>query len=67
MIMSAGLINGIVTALLLALFIGLVLWAWSGKRKADFERAARLPLEDHKSPPHDKQPADATDHNGTSS
>jgi cytochrome c oxidase cbb3-type subunit IV len=65
--MSAGFINGIVTALLLVLFIGLVLWAWSGKRKADFERAARLPLEDHKQPPQDKQPADATDHNGTSS
>lgn len=44
--MSAGFINGIVTAVLLVLFVGLVLWAWSGKRKADFDRAARLPLED---------------------
>ncbi len=27
-------------------FIGIVLWAWSGKRKKDFEELANLPLED---------------------
>lgn len=46
--MNAGLVNGIVTGVLLLAFIGLVLWAWSGKRKKDFERAARLPLDDDK-------------------
>ncbi len=44
--MSAGVFNGIVTAVLLLAFLGLVAWAWSGKRKKDFEQASRLPLDD---------------------
>jgi cytochrome c oxidase cbb3-type subunit 4 len=27
-------------------FVGIVLWAWSGKRKEAFREAANLPLED---------------------
>jgi cytochrome c oxidase cbb3-type subunit 4 len=27
-------------------FIGICLWAWSSRRKGDFEEAANLPLED---------------------
>lgn len=27
-------------------FAGVFVWAWSKKRKTDFERAARLPLEE---------------------
>ena len=34
------------TIVLLVLFIGIVLWAWSGRRRKDFDEAARLPLED---------------------
>ena len=34
------------TLALLIIFIGIVLWAWSGKRKEDFEEAANLPFED---------------------
>lgn len=30
----------------LLVFIGIVLWAFSGKRKKSFDQAARLPLED---------------------
>jgi cbb3-type cytochrome oxidase subunit 3 len=44
--LDIGTLRGLVTAALLLLFVGLVLWAWSGKRKADFERAAQTPLED---------------------
>ncbi len=40
------LIHSIWTALLLAVFVGIVVWAWSSKRKDAFERAAHLPLED---------------------
>ncbi|MBP6215759.1 MAG: cbb3-type cytochrome c oxidase subunit 3 [Luteimonas sp.] len=40
------MISGIVTAILLVCFIGGWIWAWSPKRKRDFEDAARLPLED---------------------
>ncbi len=31
---------------ILVTFLGIVYWAYSGKRKADFEEAANLPLED---------------------
>jgi len=27
-------------------FIGICIWAWSGKRKADFDEAANLPFAD---------------------
>ena len=42
--MDMGLIRGLLTAVLLLLFIGLWLWAWSRDRKGDFEAAAQLPL-----------------------
>jgi cytochrome c oxidase cbb3-type subunit 4 len=38
--------RGLLTLVLMIAFVGVVIWAWSGKRKADFEEAARLPLED---------------------
>ncbi len=38
------MIPGIVTAVLLVLFIAGWIWAWSPKRKKDFDAAARLPL-----------------------
>ena len=44
--MSTGVLSGIVTAILIVAFLGGVAWAWSGRRKQDFERAARMPLED---------------------
>ena len=34
------------TVLLLVVFIGIVVWAYSGARKADFDAASRLPLDD---------------------
>ncbi|HZP67804.1 MAG TPA: cbb3-type cytochrome c oxidase subunit 3 [Rudaea sp.] len=42
------MIMGIVTALLIVLFAGMVGWAYSARRHADFRDASRLPLvEDH--------------------
>ena len=41
-----GLINGILTALLLVVFVGIWIWAWSSKNKETFDSMARLPLED---------------------
>ena len=32
--------------MLLVIFIGIVIWAWSGKRKRDFDDAAHIPLDD---------------------
>ena len=40
------MVSGIVTLILIALFLGGWAWAWSPRRKADFEAAARTPLED---------------------
>jgi len=34
------------TVLLLVTFIGVVIWAYSGARKKDFDEAARLALDD---------------------
>lgn len=44
--MDVGIINGIITAVLLVVFIGGSIWAFSAKRKKDFDAASRLPLED---------------------
>ena len=39
-------LRGISTLLLFIAFIGLCIWAWSGKRKKAFEEAANLPFAD---------------------
>ena len=44
--MDIDTFRGVVTALLMVLFIGLVLWAYSRRRHADFTAAAALPLQD---------------------
>lgn len=38
--------HAIWTVLLAIIFVGIVVWAWSGKRAKAFDEAARLPLED---------------------
>jgi cytochrome c oxidase cbb3-type subunit 4 len=38
--------SGIITAVMLLLFIGICIWAFSPSRKRDFDAAARLPLSD---------------------
>lgn len=38
--------RGLLTAVLLFSFVGLWVWAWSSRRKADFEASAALPLEE---------------------
>ena len=48
--MSEGLLHGVWTAILLAVFLAIVVWAWSGRRRRDFEEASRLPLEDDTPP-----------------
>lgn len=40
-----GLVRGIISIVVFAAFIGLVFWAYSGRRKKDFDEAARLPLD----------------------
>lgn len=40
------LVTGLVTLALILVFIAICVWAWSKRRKSDFEAAARLPLDD---------------------
>jgi len=42
--MDYSLIQSIWTIVVLVLFIGIVIWAWSGKRKERFEEAANIPF-----------------------
>jgi len=34
------------TVLVAIIFIGVAAWAWAGRRRAEFEHAARIPLDD---------------------
>ena len=44
--MSQGTFAGLLTVALFIAFIFGVFWAYSSKRKAEFDAAAQLPLED---------------------
>ena len=48
--MNYSLFGSVMTVVMLVVFIGIVLWAWSGKRRAAFDAAARVPLEDDAEP-----------------
>ena len=51
-----GVTRGIITLLLMLLFLAMILWAYSKRRKPTFDAMARLPLEDESSPaPRDTQ------------
>ena len=43
--MDINLLRSIVTVVAFIVFIGIVAWAWSGRNRARFEEAARLPFE----------------------
>jgi cytochrome c oxidase cbb3-type subunit 4 len=43
---DSGTLSGIFTAILLVLFVGMWVWAFSSRRRARFDEAARMPLED---------------------
>jgi len=44
--MDIDTLRGLATLALLIAFTGVVLWAYSGKRKRAFDEAARLPFAD---------------------
>ena len=49
--MDLTLIQSVWTIVVMVVFIGIVIWAWSGKRKQRFEDAANIPFnEDGQSP-----------------
>ena len=42
--MDSNLIQSVWTLVVLVLFVGIVIWAWSGKRKQEFDEAANIPF-----------------------
>jgi len=44
--MTTGMLSGIFTLLSLVAFLAIVAWAYSRRRHADFDAAARLPLDE---------------------
>lgn len=44
--MDFSFAHSVWTVMMFLLFIGIVIWAWSGKRKQAFDEAAHLPFED---------------------
>lgn len=44
--MDQTMLHSIWTVVMFAVFVGIIIWAWSGKRKQAFRDAANLPLED---------------------
>ena len=41
-----GIVNGIMTVVLMAIFGAIVVWAWRRERRPQFDDAAALPLEE---------------------
>jgi cytochrome c oxidase cbb3-type subunit 4 len=44
--MDIGTLRGLGTLLVMVAFVGLLLWAYSSKRKSAFDEAANLPFAD---------------------
>jgi cbb3-type cytochrome oxidase subunit 3 len=44
------LLRGAMTVILLMFFIAIVVWAWSGRRKAVFDSMARMALDEDSQP-----------------
>ena len=47
--------RGFLTAVLFFSFVGLWIWAWSSRRKADFDASAALPLEEDRYMTHNER------------
>jgi cytochrome c oxidase cbb3-type subunit 4 len=47
--MGIGTVRGLVTLFVMLAFVGLVFWAYSRRRKADFDEMAQLPFHEYPS------------------
>ena len=56
--MTFTLFQSIWSIVVLITFLGIVVWAYSGKRKSAFDEAARLPFEDNQLTDNDKSSAE---------
>ena len=46
--MSVAFVQSVWTVMALVVFIGIVVWAYSSRKKADFEQAGRMAMDDDK-------------------
>ena len=46
--MDASILQSAWTVIAFVIFVVVVFWAWSGRRKKDFDEAARMALDDDK-------------------
>ena len=44
--MTTGTLMGVVTAIMMVIFVGVVVWAYVLRKSTDFDQAARLPLQE---------------------
>ena len=56
--MSVSFVQSVWTVMAFVVFVGIVVWAFSKSRKADFEKAGRMAMDDDK-------PAQGTGNNAT--
>jgi len=48
--MDINVLRGIITAVSLLVFLGIVAWAWSGRQRKRFDEASRLPFNERDEP-----------------
>ena len=48
--MDYSFFSSVLTVVMMAVFIGIVVWAWSVERRGSFDVAARVPLDDDEEP-----------------
>ena len=53
--MDINLFRGILTAVIFIAFVGICAWAWSARRKTDFDASAALPLEEDSLVNHERE------------
>ncbi len=46
--MDIGTLQSIWTVIVAVVFVWIVIWAWSGKRKQEFDQASMIPFEEDK-------------------
>ena len=52
--MEEGTLRGLLTLLALLAFVGVAWWAWSGRQREKFDKAAQMPLEEDRDKNEDK-------------
>ena len=53
--MDVVTVDSVMTVVLFVVFVGICLWAYSGRRRESFERYARMALDDEAGAPREKE------------